>query len=397
MSTKEKSIIRDKRASHNFTIMGNCVALNDKLSWRAKGLYWYVMTLPDDWKIYKSELCNHATEGYDSMSTAFNELVEMGYVTQKKARGKDGKFNGWLYTFHESTQRKNIPSNPTIMRRTIVTETGKCRSRQKPELLSTNRILKEKKKEYKEKENTIPEEVEKEDNTTIPLSLDEVLSYFPKDWQDNESFHSILGDYYRMRKGSTYPLSETSTKPLANKLTKYEMKTATQTLTNSVSNGWRGVFPEKVGGMVPQSKKAKASNTPHAVIDKHFIRSGKEGTLTERIFRDAFIKNIYTPAREWLRGDTTPELATQLLDLVEDITVYQNKHIPSDSTHLVSGPSLLVEDYIIWLGKASWLDNRSTHVFDIGHKVFSMFRRDEAKRAGGMERDALSFQSYLPG
>lgn len=82
--------------------------LHDKeLSWKAKGLLAYLLSLPDDWKIYQSELQNHATDGKDSTSSAIKELIEAGYMTREKAAKEDGKFTGYNYTVAEKPQRVN--------------------------------------------------------------------------------------------------------------------------------------------------------------------------------------------------------------------------------------------------------------------------------------------------
>ena len=42
------------------------MAQDKTLSWKARGLLLYLLSLPDDWNIYESELIKHATDGRDS-------------------------------------------------------------------------------------------------------------------------------------------------------------------------------------------------------------------------------------------------------------------------------------------------------------------------------------------
>jgi hypothetical protein len=70
---------------------------------RAKGLFFYLMTLPNGWKIRVSELVSHFKDGRDAVYGAFRELKEAGYVKEYK-RLKDGKFDGMDYSIIESLQ-----------------------------------------------------------------------------------------------------------------------------------------------------------------------------------------------------------------------------------------------------------------------------------------------------
>ena len=54
-----ESIQRIKNKTENYTIVSNEIFRRSDVSARAKGVYAYIMTLPDDWKLYKSELYKH--------------------------------------------------------------------------------------------------------------------------------------------------------------------------------------------------------------------------------------------------------------------------------------------------------------------------------------------------
>lgn len=96
-------IIR-RQKSDNYSVIYNECFQNPALSARAKGIFAYLMTLPDDWKIYKQELGKHFKEGRDAINTAFDELEKAGYITKTPERGKQGRLDGWDYTVYESTE-----------------------------------------------------------------------------------------------------------------------------------------------------------------------------------------------------------------------------------------------------------------------------------------------------
>jgi hypothetical protein len=74
------SIIRTKK-TENFTTVCNDIFRRHDISARAKGVYAYIMTLPNDWKIIKSDLHKHFKDGRDAINSAFTELEEAGYIT----------------------------------------------------------------------------------------------------------------------------------------------------------------------------------------------------------------------------------------------------------------------------------------------------------------------------
>jgi uncharacterized phage protein (TIGR02220 family) len=106
-----QTIQRIKNKTDNFTIVANEIFQRSDVSARAKGIYAYIMTLPDDWKLYKSELYNHFTEGITAMDTAFKELEELGYITKERHKCEDGKFSGWDYTIRESVEKTDPMEN----------------------------------------------------------------------------------------------------------------------------------------------------------------------------------------------------------------------------------------------------------------------------------------------
>lgn len=101
------TIIKISNKTENFTIVTNEVARRDDLSARAKGIYFYLMTLPKDWKLFREELNTHFTEGKDALNTAFKELENAGYISKKRVLNNT-KFAGWEYTIYETASVKGL-------------------------------------------------------------------------------------------------------------------------------------------------------------------------------------------------------------------------------------------------------------------------------------------------
>lgn len=85
--------------------------LNDKtLSWQAKGLMAYMLSLPNDWRFHMNDLKNRSRNGRDATYTIMKELIDAGYVVRQENR-EDGKFGNVDYVVHE-TKRPPHPENP---------------------------------------------------------------------------------------------------------------------------------------------------------------------------------------------------------------------------------------------------------------------------------------------
>ena len=86
---KENSIVRAIKNKDNPYVMINKQGIQDpNISWAAKGLLAYLLSLPDDWKIYVKELTNHTSGGRDHTYTVIRELLRSGYMEKVEYRYK---------------------------------------------------------------------------------------------------------------------------------------------------------------------------------------------------------------------------------------------------------------------------------------------------------------------
>lgn len=97
-----------KRRSKHFTQIDNS-AINDKsLSWKALGIYTYLMSKPDEWKYYLSEICLNAKDGKDSTVAGIKELEIAGYLVRHRVNNPDGKFD-YDYEIFDEPQKSSKP------------------------------------------------------------------------------------------------------------------------------------------------------------------------------------------------------------------------------------------------------------------------------------------------
>lgn len=91
----------------NFTILNNEFLKRKDLSWKAKGILAYVLSLPDDWKINMNEIVKNATDGRDSFRSGWKELKEAGYIDRYPVKDKDTKkIKRWETKIFESVDLK---------------------------------------------------------------------------------------------------------------------------------------------------------------------------------------------------------------------------------------------------------------------------------------------------
>lgn len=89
----------------DFTIINNCVFKND-LSARAMGLLCYMLSLPNDWVIYKTFIYKKLPEGREAITKAWNELEQKGFIISIKTEGKGkGKLPEINYFVYDSPQK----------------------------------------------------------------------------------------------------------------------------------------------------------------------------------------------------------------------------------------------------------------------------------------------------
>lgn len=93
------SIIRIHKQK-NFSIISN-IALNDpKLSMKARGIWATLLSKPDDWTIYVSQLVKTCCDGKTSIYAGLKELKDAGYIEHVFIR-ENGKFAKGEYILHE--------------------------------------------------------------------------------------------------------------------------------------------------------------------------------------------------------------------------------------------------------------------------------------------------------
>lgn len=84
----------------NYTVMSNYHLRDKNLSYKAKGLLSFMLSLPDNWDYSLNGLCSISKEGKDGIRSILKELQENHYLEIEKVRGNRGYFE-YNYLIYE--------------------------------------------------------------------------------------------------------------------------------------------------------------------------------------------------------------------------------------------------------------------------------------------------------
>ena len=70
----------NKKLQKNFTIADNRIMQNSQLSFEARGLYFYMASLPNGWEFSEARLAKNGGIGIDKCKRILKELFEIGLV-----------------------------------------------------------------------------------------------------------------------------------------------------------------------------------------------------------------------------------------------------------------------------------------------------------------------------
>ncbi len=143
----------NNKIKENFTTIPNSVIRNKALSDRARFLFCYMASMPNDWQFYQSAMAKELGYTKDTLRKYIEELLLTGYLIREQRREK-GKFDSYDYTINFSPCMENTD--------TVKNGSGKIPNREKSTI--TNKDFEQRKnntnKDFNkgcEFENPLPE------------------------------------------------------------------------------------------------------------------------------------------------------------------------------------------------------------------------------------------------
>lgn len=85
--TQEKSVrIIRHTTDRDFTILRNDALRDERLSWKSTGLLAYLISLPNDWRLFLADLSKRKRDGRDATRAGLAELERAGYLRIERVR-----------------------------------------------------------------------------------------------------------------------------------------------------------------------------------------------------------------------------------------------------------------------------------------------------------------------
>ena len=88
-------------SSGSYTVVRNHVLRNKSLSWQAKGIYAFMVSLPKGWNFTVAGAAACCSNGVDSTSSALKELINSRYIVRGRVRNANGTMGGSVYTIFD--------------------------------------------------------------------------------------------------------------------------------------------------------------------------------------------------------------------------------------------------------------------------------------------------------
>ena len=185
----------------NYTVIHNQFLRRKDLSWKAKGILAYILSLPDDWNINLEEVMQHATEGKSAFRSGWKELRDAGYVKRQPVKDKDTKkILHWETVVFEnvdmSTSEPHTDYPPSGKPVDGKPDSGKSNTTKYLKELSTN-------KQSTDKDTASPKKSKYGDAENVLLTDEEykkLKDRFPSDYEERINNLS----YYIASKGAKY-------------------------------------------------------------------------------------------------------------------------------------------------------------------------------------------------
>jgi hypothetical protein len=88
--------------ARNYTVINNTICRDKRISWKAKGIWLYAFSRPDDWKFHINDLINQSTDGKEAVRSGLKELEDAGYLRREMLKDEEGRYSELEWTFHET-------------------------------------------------------------------------------------------------------------------------------------------------------------------------------------------------------------------------------------------------------------------------------------------------------
>jgi len=97
-------IVKGKR-KHDFAIIPNEISQSKQLTMEEKGMLCFLLSLPENWVLYKKNLYEQMPDGKNAVDRVFKSLQEKGYVLScRQVDAATNRMVGWNHIVYDAPQ-----------------------------------------------------------------------------------------------------------------------------------------------------------------------------------------------------------------------------------------------------------------------------------------------------
>jgi hypothetical protein len=193
---------------------------NEEISLKAKGLFAFLQSKPENWSFSIPRIAKQLKEGKFSIRDAIQELEKFGYLVRKPTKNKDGQWSGYDYILEDKpVQFTVIPETGT----TVFPTTGNCDTLSKKDNSNKDIVIKKISCENKSRTNDLLNLFYKEVNPAIKFNNNTMRG--DADWLvANYPFKKLetMVLYIKEHKGEQYFPTISNPSQLRDKMTQLE-------------------------------------------------------------------------------------------------------------------------------------------------------------------------------
>jgi hypothetical protein len=116
-------IVRSPRPKAGYTVLDNLVLRHPHLSYKARGLLAYLLSLPDNWKVSADHMARQSPrDGRHAVLSGLAELEDAGYLVRHRHQDEQGRWHTstLIYDYPQTVDKLSPPKSgfPTSENRT---------------------------------------------------------------------------------------------------------------------------------------------------------------------------------------------------------------------------------------------------------------------------------------
>lgn len=114
MTHQSKKSSNLTKQSVGFTQISNELVNDIRISLKAKGLYLYLFSKPNNWQFYQKNIIRKLKESRKAFDNAVKELENFGWLERIRKKGNDGRFLNYDYYLKTSVQKDALDKSTSV-------------------------------------------------------------------------------------------------------------------------------------------------------------------------------------------------------------------------------------------------------------------------------------------